>query len=72
MARSFTDRCNALRKRIPFAFWLCLDSILAPFLAWGAWSLSLTFLFPLCLVCFAAFFDLVEAVVKIKRGQFFG
>jgi hypothetical protein len=60
----FVDQCNAVRKRVPFEVWLCWDFILAPFLAWGAWSLSGWFLVPLLLLLVAVFFDITEAIVK--------
>ena len=60
----FVDRCNAVRKRVPFAYWLVYDAITAPFLIWGTWTLSAWFLAPLAMLLFAAFFDVTEAIVK--------
>lgn len=61
---SFTDRANRVRKRIPFAYWLAYDVVLAPFLIWGAVTLSLWFLVPLAWLAVASFFDVNEAIVK--------
>jgi hypothetical protein len=60
----FVERCNGVRKRIPFAYWLVYDIVLAPFLIWGVLSLSAWFAVPLAMLAFAAFFDVNEAVVK--------
>jgi hypothetical protein len=64
---SFVDRCNRVRKSIPFAWWLIWDVLLAPFLIWGVVSLSWVFLLPLVLLAGSAFFDVNEAIVKWAR-----
>jgi len=61
---TFLDSCNKARKSIPFAYWLCWDVILLPFLIWGLVSLSWAFVFPLVLFAGAVFFDVTEAIVK--------
>ena len=66
---SFTDRCNAVRKRIPFAYWLCYDAVVLPFLVWACASLSWWFAVPLAMLAFAAFFDVNEAIVKWHRKR---
>lgn len=55
---------NAFRHRIPFAYWLVYDVVVAPFLVWGAVSLSVWFVVPLAMLLFAAVFDVTEAIVK--------
>ena len=61
---SFVDRCNRVRKSIPFAYWLFWDVLLLPFLIWGVVSLSWAFAIPLVLLAGSAFFDVTEAIVK--------
>jgi hypothetical protein len=61
---TFVDRCNGVRKRIPFAYWLVYDAVVVPFLVWGTLSLSLAFVAPLAMLVFAVFFDVTEAIVK--------
>lgn len=60
---SFTDRANKVRHRIPFAYWLAYDIVLAPFLIWGV-TVSVWFVAPLAMLAFAVFFDVNEAIVK--------
>lgn len=61
------DYCNAIRKRIPFAYWLAYDMVVAPFLIWGVLRLSGWFFVPLAMLLFAGFFDVTEAIVKCGR-----
>jgi len=63
-AASFTARANAIRKRVPFAYWLVYDAVTAPLLVWGAVALSPWFWIGLVMLAFAAFFDVNEAFVK--------
>jgi hypothetical protein len=64
---SFTYRANRVRKRIPFAYWLVYDAVVAPLLVWGAVALSLWFMAGLAMLAVAAFFDVNEAIVKWKE-----
>lgn len=61
---TFVDRCNAVRRRIPFAYWLAYDAVLLPLLAWGTVSLSPLFGIGLALLAVSVFFDVTEAIVK--------
>lgn len=63
-AQTFTARANAIRKRVPFAYWLVYDAVTAPLLVWGTLSLSAWFAVGLAMLAFAAFFDVNEAFVK--------
>ena len=65
--RSFTERANEVRRRVPFAYWLAYDIVVAPFLIWGIATVSWLFVLPLLMLAFAAFFDLNEAIVKWGR-----
>ena len=58
------ERCNAVRKSIPFAFWLVYDAVVLPFLVWGALALSPWFVLAIAFLVWAAFFDVCEAIVK--------
>lgn len=60
---TFTGRMNNVRHRIPFAYWLVYDAVLAPFLIWGM-TVSMWFAVPLAMLAFATCFDVNEAVVK--------
>lgn len=66
---SFTERANKVRKRIPFAYWLFYDLVIAPFLVWGIVSVSWLFTIPVVPFLVAVFFDLNEAVVKWSRRR---
>ena len=61
---SFTDTANRVRHRIPFAYWLFYDAVLAPLLIWGSVSLSLWFIVGIIVLAVAVFFDINEAIVK--------
>ncbi len=64
---SIVERCNGVRKRIPFAYWLAYDLVLLPFLLWGTASLSGWFALPGVMLVVAMFFDINEAIVKWAR-----
>lgn len=64
MPSLFVSRCNAVRKRIPFAYWIAYDVVALPLMAWGAVALSPWFCVGLAMLGFAAFFDVTEAIVK--------
>lgn len=63
----FVDRANAVRKRIPFAYWLAFDAVLTPLLVWGFVSLSHVYAVGLILLAVSVFFDVNEAIVKWSR-----
>ncbi len=66
----FVGRCNHVRKRIPFAYWLAFDAILAPLLVWGFVALSPFYAVGLAFLAVSLFFDVNEAIVKwaMRRG----
>ena len=66
---TFTERANSVRERIPFAYWLAYDAVVAPLLIWGVVSLSSWFAIGLAMLAFAVFFDVNEAVVKWARRR---
>lgn len=66
---SFVERANGVRKRIPFAYWLCYDAVVAPLLVWGCVARSWLFAAGLVMLAFAAFFDVNEAFVKWERRR---
>lgn len=61
------ERCNAMRKRIPYAYWLLYDAVMAPLVVWGLVRFSLVFVVGLVPLAVAVFFDITEAIVKDGR-----
>lgn len=67
MTDSFVERCNKVRKRIPFGYWIAYDLAMMPLAIWAAWE-RLFWAYPaLLMFCVAAFFDVNEAIVKWSR-----
>jgi hypothetical protein len=63
---SFVERANDVRHRIPFAYWIAYDVVVAPLMIWGIISL---FAIGLVMLAVATFFDLNEAAVKWSRRR---
>jgi hypothetical protein len=66
VSASFVARANGVRKRIPFAYWLAYDAVVAPVLVWAT-ARTLWALPALAMLAVAAFFDVNEAIVKWSR-----
>ncbi len=61
---TLTERANEVRRRIPFAYWLAYDAVLAPLLVWGFIALSPLFVIGIIMLALSAFFDTNEAIAK--------
>jgi hypothetical protein len=65
---SFVERANAVRKRIPFGYWIAYDLVCMPVFLWVAYD-RIWWAFPAAIMfCVAVFFDVNEAIVKWSRG----
>lgn len=68
----FFDACNEVRNRVPYAYWLVYDVVIAILLWWGFTRLSRLFLVGFVFLAVAVFFDITESVVKWRwsHGEF--